>query len=184
VSELPLNTKKELLLLIGKGNQKAFEALFRGCSKKVFSIAYQFTFNRESSEEIVQDVFLKIWLKRNSIQEITDFDSWLFIITRNTIYNFLKAKSNKELEITLNKLEWHGILEDADSKVKEKELQTIINEAVKELPPQQQQVYHLSVEVGLKKGEIATYMNIAPETAKKHLQYAMRRIRVYLLSKM
>ncbi len=178
-----LYNEKELLLLTSQGEEKAFTELFHTHRNKIYTIAYKLTFCEENAEEIVQDVFLKVWLKRESLADVESLDSWLFIITRNTVYSFLKSKAHKILHQSLAETEFIGCAEDADARLKEKEFHSILNEAVEKLPQQQKQVYRLSKEAGLKQDEIAIQLNIAPETARKHLQYAMRSIRAYLLSR-
>jgi RNA polymerase sigma-70 factor (ECF subfamily) len=181
---ISLQNEKELLLLTSRGDEKAFTELFHAYRNKVYTVAYKLTVCEENAEEIVQDVFLKVWLKRIALAEVESLDSWLFIITRNTVYTFLKSKAHKALHHSLAETELIGCAEGADARLKEKEFHSILKEAVEKLPQQQKQVYRLSKEVGLKQDEIAIQLNIAPETARKHLQFAMRSIRAYLLSRM
>jgi RNA polymerase sigma-70 factor (family 1) len=178
------HTEKELLHHIAGGDEKAFVQIFNAYRNKIYTVAYKLTGSQRNAEEIVQDVFMKIWMKRTGLNEVENFDSWLFIITRNTVYSFLKTRASKELYNSLEETDLIGIGENADENLKQKEFKLVLNEALEKLPPQQKQVYLLSKESGLKYGEIANQMNIAPETARKHLQYAMRSIRGYLLSRL
>src|SRR6478735_11143470 len=82
--------EKELLALIAKGDEIAFSKLFFQFKDRIYSIAFKLTKSTIAAEEIVQEVFLKIWLKRASLTEIENFSAYLFIIARNDVYKGLK----------------------------------------------------------------------------------------------
>src|SRR5678810_238059 len=84
------NNEKELLALIAKGDEIAFSKLFLQFKDRIYSIAFKLTKSTIAAEEIVQEVFLKIWLKRANLTDIENFSAYLFIITRNDVYKSLK----------------------------------------------------------------------------------------------
>ena len=73
------NIDKTLLLRIAEGDEAAFTQVFNIFKNKIFTVAYKLTESQTLAEEIVQDVFLKIWLKRDKLAEVNDFSSYLFI---------------------------------------------------------------------------------------------------------
>lgn len=166
---------------MSEGNEKAFADLFHRYRNKIYTIAFKLTASEENSEEIVQDVFMKVWKKRSSLEGVDNFDPWLFILARNTIYSFLRSKAAREIHAPLTEEELLGVADDADLRIKEKEFQQFLKQAVDRLPPQQKQVYQLSKDAQLSYAEIGSQLDIAPETARKHLQYALKSIRAYLL---
>lgn len=177
----------EMLLLrsTAEGDQSAFATLFHHYRNKIFTVACKLTASEEAAEEIVQDVFMKVWHKRSTLADIERFDAWLFIIARNTIYSFLRITTAKTTSLdSTDETSIHAALSnDIIDRLEEKELRRVLQKAVDRLSPQQKQVYLLSREAGLKQQEIADKMQIAPQTVKKHLQYALRSIRAYLLSR-
>lgn len=138
--------------------------------------------SRPLTQEIVQDVFLKIWINRASLSNIESFKAYLFVVARNHAFNCLKqlARENNR------KKEWvTSVLQDASyssDDTAEIDAGALVDEAVDLLPPQQKKVYTLSRRDGLKQEEIARELNVSLETVKKHMVLALRFIRNYLRS--
>ncbi|MBV8253268.1 MAG: RNA polymerase sigma-70 factor [Chitinophaga sp.] len=176
-----LHTDPDLFRAIASGNEKAFETLFNQYRNKVYTIAIKITGTEELAEEIVLDVFLKVWLKRTQLPELEFFKAWLFTITRNQIYKTLKQSAYRATERPIpDNEEW--LLAPADtssSQLLEKEYRQILHEAISQLSPQQKKVYHLIKEHGMKREEAAKELNLSPETVKRHLAEAMQVIRTY-----
>lgn len=178
----PQHSEQELLQLIAKGDEAAFATLFNNYRNKIYSIAYELTESTIISEEIVQDTFLKIWLKRETLEDITHFKAYLFTITRNYVFSALKSiarKQNLELNVVQNILVYHS---DTENNLVQKEYDGILKRAVDSLPPKQRQVYVLMKENGYKRHEVAAELQLSEETVKTHLAHAMRTIRAYCLA--
>lgn len=180
----PLYNEKELLLQIANGDEKAFTRLFHHYRNKIFTVALKLTESDVLAEEIVQDVFLKIWIKRNTLQEINNFDSFLFIIARNHTFTALKKLARKGMKIEDADLAFLTELETPEDPLLEKEYRKILAQSIDRLPPQQKQVYQLRNERGLTRDEIAAILNISPSTAKAHLRSALRSIRAYCVARL
>jgi RNA polymerase sigma factor (sigma-70 family) len=86
-----LHNEHELLQLILKGDEFAFAKLFEFYKDSVYGIAFKVTRSTIIAQEIVQNVFLKIWQRRESLHEIQNFSAYLFAITRNDVYKALKV---------------------------------------------------------------------------------------------
>ncbi|MEO8766548.1 MAG: sigma-70 family RNA polymerase sigma factor [Ginsengibacter sp.] len=170
--------EKQLLELITKDNECAFAGLFKHYKDKIFGIAYKLTKSHVIAEEIVQDVFLKIWLKRTELKSIQNFGAYLFIVTRNESYKVLHeiARNYK-----LNTITEEDLLLAPHDLVVEKEYDSLLQNAIKRLPAQQKQVYYLVKDEGLKREEVARQLHIGPETVKFHLAQAMKTIRAFCL---
>lgn len=174
----------ESLLLheIALGSEDAFAGLFQQYKDKVYAIAFRMTESQVIAEDITQDVFLRIWLRRESLKEVNSFRSYLYTATRNHVYNALKKmalqeKLDKEWESSINMSE---IL--ADANITGKEYSQFIEQAIQQLPERQQNVYQLISIDGYKREEVATLLRISPETVKQHLAQARRSVRAFLLS--
>jgi len=177
------HNERALLLSVARDDERAYSMIFHRYRDKIYSIAFKLTDSVQTSEEIVQDVFLKVWLKRATLHEIERFDAWLFIVARNMIYSWLRKSAPPPMIQTEEADGWLPISKDlASNGIEEKELQQLLQKAVNRLSQQQKQVYQLFAEQGLKYDRIAQLMQIAPETVRKHLQCATRNIRAYILS--
>ncbi len=176
-----LHTDTDLFRAIASGNEKAFETLFHQYRNKIYTIAIKITGKGELAEEIVLDVFLKVWLKREQLPELEFFKAWLFTITRNQIYKTLKQSAYRATERSIpDEEEWLlAPVDTSSSSLLEKEYRQILHDAVAQLSPQQKKVYHLIKEHGMKREEAAKELNLSPETVKRHLAEAMQVIRNY-----
>jgi len=172
--------EKELLLQVAEGNEKAFRQLFEKYSDNIYGVAYNYTKSAEVAEEVTQDVFVKLWLKRKNLETVQSLESYLFIIARNHIFDlFNKRKRDQNFLDTLmeNLQENNATPEDV---LLLKESQELIAEAVATLSQQQQIVYDLRRNQGLSLEDVAAKMGISRNTARNHLNRALQNIRYFL----
>jgi len=178
----PVKNEAELLALVAKGEERAFTELFDAYYRQLGEYVYKLTESIEVTEEIVQDVFIKIWLKRETLPGLDNFSYYLFILSKNQTLNHLRKKANDKVR----QLEWLKQFEEEaympdDTPVIE-EYRSLIDDAIEKLPPQQKKVYKMSREERLKHEEIAKILDISPETVKKHIKLALRFIKNELSS--
>lgn len=169
----------EVLHSVAAGDKAAFTLLFGHYRDRIYSIAFRLTHQPSVTEEIVQEVFLTIWLKRSDIPGIQNFSAYLFIVTRNKAYKALKdiARNYKTMPLT----EEAGLTgnNDTDSYILRKEYIHLLQQAIDRLPIRQKQVYQLIKEQRLKREEVADMLQLQPETVKFHLAQAMKNIRAF-----
>jgi RNA polymerase sigma-70 factor (ECF subfamily) len=171
---------RECFQNLAKGDASAFETIFELYKKRVFGVALKMLKSETEAEEIVQEVFLSIWLAKSNLSHINDPEAYLFTITYHTIYIRLKkASRNQEL---LNTIIHHltQIQNTTDETIAAHETGKLINEAIQQLPPQQRAVYELNKEEGLSYDEIAERMHLSRNTVRNHLAEAMKTIRAFL----
>jgi len=174
------NSEKMLLQRISLGDQRAFALLFEMEHKKINSFALKLTHSKELSEEIVQDVFLKLWLGREKLTEVENWGGYLNRIVRNHCFNVLKRLAQETLlNIELGKRSTEIDVE-TENGIQFRGTKELIQEAIDSLPPQQQKVYSLCHVEGLKYAEAAERLNIAPGTVQAHMKQALSNIRKYL----
>jgi RNA polymerase sigma-70 factor (ECF subfamily) len=165
-----------LLAEVAVGNERAFKVLFDGYYNALGEYIYQLTESRDLAQEIVQDCFLKVWVKRSELSGIQNFSNYLFILCRNQAYNALRKKANER-----NVLQVFGQMMEGDlsgeGEQSAAEYRRLLDAAIDKLPPQAQKVYLLSRDKRLKYEEIARLLDISSETVKKHIQYANKFIR-------
>lgn len=179
---IPVKNEADLLALVAKGSERAFAELFDAYYKQLGEYVYKLTESMEVTEEIVQDVFIKIWLKREVLTDLNNFSNYLFILSKNQTLNHLRKKANDKVR----QLEWLKQFEEeadlSDDAIVIEEYRSLLDDAIEKLPPQQKKVYKLSREERLKHEEIAKLLNLSPETVKKHMKLALRFIKNELSS--
>jgi RNA polymerase sigma-70 factor (ECF subfamily) len=175
-----LDNENELLLLVAEGDEKAFRQLFDHYWNKIYSVALTLTKSTALSEEIVQDVFLKIWLKREQLPSVEKFDGFLFTVAKNHIYNELRKKTMEQPFV--EHLEQHFLESSAlpEQIMVLKETKQLIDKAVQQLPDQQRAVFELSRNEGLDYTTIADQLGISRSTVKNHMTKALQFLRQYL----
>lgn len=167
---------------IANGDQEAFCSFFHAFKNKIYSFSFSFTHSAEVAEEITQDVFIKVWTNRESLNEITNIDAWLSTVTRNLCFNYLKklALEKRTKEAVQNVQE--PVNQNVEQYLSYKEQVSQVAEAVEQLSPQQRLVFNLNRNKGMKNEEIAHQLNLSPNTVKTHMVTALRKIRSYLES--
>ncbi|RAK02290.1 RNA polymerase sigma-70 factor (ECF subfamily) [Larkinella arboricola] len=172
----PLHQEHEVLRRIAQGDEKAFAALFDHYHQRLGIHIYRITKSTELAEEIVHDVFLKIWLNRELLGEIENFQAYLFVLSKNAALNGLKKLANEQARITELDADQLQIAETTEDDYR----YLLIDEAIDRLPFQQRQVYLLSRHERLSYAEIAERMSLSRETVKKYLQLSTESISSYI----
>ena len=178
---LNFHKESELLQNVSTGSTEAFRRLYYLWEPALSSFLFQITKSKELTAEIVQDVFLKIWMTRETLQEIKNFKAYLFVISKNQAINALK-KSIVELEkFKIFADNPHLYEEEVDEK---KEYQySLIDEAIDQLPARQKEVSLLHRYERMTYQEIADRLGIGKESVKSHLSIGIKAVKSNLQSK-
>lgn len=178
MSDLLVNSEKDLLRRASDGDELAFQHLFLKYHNQLGKHIVRISNSIDLAEEIVQDVFLKIWMSREALAEVHNFKAYLFVISKNHTLNCLRKLTRERIHMK----EYEGNFirsissEDSDSNI----YHSILDEAIYQLPPQQQLAYLLSRHERLRYAEVANRMNISRESVKKYLQIATASITEYV----
>lgn len=175
------DTERELLTRTASGDQEAFTALFEAYRNKIWTVAWKIVDSAELADEIVQDVFMKIWLKRETLPQIDNFDSFLFIVARNHAFTCLKKMARGIVKSEEPENFFPASLETPENILLEKEFLTVLGEALKKLPNQQREVWRLVKEEGMSRQEAADALGISVNTLKIHLKRALVNVRAYCI---
>lgn len=170
--------ERDLLVQVSAGNEFAFSKLFDLYHQKLGTYIYRITDNAELAEEVVQDVFLKIWTSRKALEKVQNFNAYLFTISKNHALNCLRQQSKEWL---LQK-EWFVENTTLTKDFGTVQYYNLLDKAIDRLPKQQQKIYLLSRHERLKYAEIATKLNLSKETVKKYLKIANHSITSYLIA--
>lgn len=166
-----------------ESDEKAFEQLYLLHKDRVYEIAFTYTESPILSEEILQDIFVQVWMKRSELATIEDFRSWLFIMTRNRSFNVLRGIARAETRDREMVHYLPGTSPTADHRLLNADLENLLREAMQLLTPAQLKAFQLFKLQGLSREETAAAMGISPNTAKIHVMQAMRTIRAYLVGR-
>ncbi|MBX3252555.1 MAG: RNA polymerase sigma-70 factor [Chitinophagaceae bacterium] len=170
--------EKELVQLLIQGNEFAFSRLFQLYHQRIGAFVKQVAGTGPVAEELVQDIFMKLWRHREKIAEVENFSAYLFTIARNHMFSYLK-KTGKELA-KHNQWKTNNLYRQYNlqhSSEEDNYYKSLIEYAVRQLPAQQQKIYLLSRDEGLPHADIAGRLGISLETVKKHMVLALRNIR-------
>jgi RNA polymerase sigma-70 factor (family 1) len=172
-----------LLSLLAQDSEYAFQLVFDRYRNNIYKVSMMYVKSPVLAEEIVQDVFLKLWFQRKQLTEIRSLEPWLFTITKNLTLNCLK-KIAHEWTAREKWIKQNDLTEDtADHKILNAEYQQLLQQAINHLSPQQQQVYRLAKEQGHSYDAISQQLSISPLTVKTHMARALAAIRLFLHQK-
>ena len=179
----PMQEQQELKILLSRlseNDEEAFKELFNTYCHRVNAFALKLTRTAALAEETVQDVFMKIWVSRKTLTSVDNFQSYLFAIVRNHVYNKLKRMALEEKAKVIFRNE---LLLEIEAKQEEQEIvearKQLLQQVVDAMPRQQRMVYDLCHREGLKYEEAAVKLNISRLTVKTHMQHALRAIRLH-----
>ncbi len=166
-----------VLQRVVEGDQLAFRELFDSYSPKVYGFALKLTRSEELAQEVVQDVFMKIWISRDALTSVNYFPSYLYTVTRNHAFNMMKRLAIEQRVKENMRKDLSEVQDDAQEGGVYQEYQHLLVHAISQLPPQQRLVYSLCHQKGLKYEEVARELNISRLTVKTHMQKALRTIK-------
>jgi RNA polymerase sigma-70 factor (family 1) len=167
---------KKLLHELSEGRELAFTELYNTYKNTIYATALKITKSKDLSEEVVQDVFLKIWQNHKKLADIENIENYLFIISRNHIFDMLK-KIARECNITTVVDYKDTFSNNTDTEIKDNQYNTILNQIIEQLPPQQQKIYKMAKWEGLTHQKIGEDLGISTETVKKHMAQALKFVR-------
>ncbi|SHF39363.1 RNA polymerase sigma-70 factor, ECF subfamily [Mariniphaga anaerophila] len=172
MANLKNTSDTELTYLINAGVKEAFQEIFERYAGRIYQFSLSYLKNEQDAEELVQDVFLKIWEKRESLDKSKNIKAFIFKVAVNSIYDFIRRKNveNAFRDFSRANFEkqsdntWHQVIFD--------EMSDNLETLIKQMPPERQRVFRLSREEGLSNEEIASKLNISKRTAENQLYRA------------
>ncbi len=174
-------TTLELYQLVATGDERAFNVVYEQHWRKLFRFLYNMTKCREVAEELLTDVFLKLWIGRELVPEIQNMDGFLYKVAYHKALDFLKLTARETaLQKVIAQQMFEGPAEPADQHLMDTEYQHIIEQAVRQLSPQRKRVFILSRERGMTHEQIARQLNLSSQTVKRTISDALESIRGFL----
>ncbi|QEH43242.1 RNA polymerase sigma-70 factor [Chitinophaga sp. XS-30] len=177
---LPADDERELLAGVAGRDHQAFRVIYDNYGRKVYTYALQLLHSASEAEEMVQEVFLKLWLMGDRVLEIANLEAYLRTLTKHRSLNVLRRMVLEgKIEKALGK-DWREETNDMEDEILIRDVRKVLNRAIDALPRQQREVYILCQQQGLKYEEAAERLGLSPLTVQTHVKRALRSVRSYV----
>lgn len=178
--EIP--SEADLIARLREGSVEAFDQLYNLYYRRIYGYCLSFTKSRKDTEDIVQEVFIKLWLTREDINTTKSVGNYLFSIAHNKLISAFRSNIySPHFEDYLDYCDTLG-REDC-CMVEYKEFVMAVEKGISSLPPMQQRIVRLSKFANMSNQDIANLFNISVQTVKNQLVTALKKIRSHLDSK-
>jgi RNA polymerase sigma-70 factor (family 1) len=172
------SSDNELFGLLIQDSEEAFRVIFHRYFSLITGYTFKITHTQHEAAEIAQEVFLRLWQKRNEFSDSNELRSWLYRVASNLAFDHLKKQAHHDKLVRFYKRQSEA--EDLQSLLDFRESKAAIDEAINHLPKQQQLIYKLSREEGMSHQEIAEKLHLSPNTVKNHMVKALQALRSVL----
>ncbi|WP_294479831.1 RNA polymerase sigma-70 factor [uncultured Bacteroides sp.] len=166
----------DILLKIKEGDTEAFASLYDCYWMKIYNFAELYIITPYEISEVVQDVFVKIWESRDSLDSEKNFDGFLFMITRNIIFNYSRKYFN-ELNFKMTVLKSVENSYDIEEELDAADLKNCIDLLISQLPPQRQRIFRMSRDENLSNKEIADICAVSEKAIERQITLAVKFIK-------
>lgn len=167
----------KLISLLAEDSQYAFQLIYDRHRNRVYQTAIKYLKSPQLAQEVVQDVFLKLWFERRQLYRFSPLEAWIFTVARNNILNRLKRlavewKALNRLSVAETEAELSTAYKLEDAQYRE-----LLQEVLNELPAQQRQVFDLARQEKMSYADIGQKLSLSPLTVKTHMARALQHIR-------
>ena len=175
-----LTDEQTLLQRTAEGSRAAFSSLYSHYYHSLYRFVFFILKSHEDSEEIIQDIFLKIWIKRETLTGIRSFEDYIFRMAKNRIFDRFK-QSRTHLKLTRHiSLHTEKDTESTFNDLLLRQYHAIAQEAIDQLSPRRKEIFLMSAQDGLTSREIAGLLGISISAVKKQLHEANHFIKDHL----
>jgi len=176
------NQIKELVKGLIGDDKKSLDGLYNFYYPRLYAFAKGFLKVEDDINDIIQEVFIKLWENRKKIKNIETFNAWIFTVTKNAVITYFRQKT--KLAVFESRVREIAISGEyyLDSTVEYEDIKEKVDFFIEQLPEKRKQVFKLSRENGLTQKEIANQLGISVKTVEDHIMYAIRYLRENLKS--
>jgi len=176
---IPITDERELLVKLQDGDQCAFEQIYHLYSKRILINTLKWIKDSDDAQEILQDVFIRIWNNRQNIDPDKSFASYLYSVAKNLVRDFFrKADLDRKMQAALI-LQSTELYDHIESDVFLKETNALLQRAIDSLPLQRKRIYTLCKMEGKSYNEVAEILGITVSTVDNQLVKATQSVRAY-----
>lgn len=173
-------SENELLSLVAAGDRQAFTRLYSQYLDAAYHYVYLFTKSKDNTEEILQDVFVKIWENREKLAEVQTFKNYLFKAAKNRVLDEVRKEQVRYRVLTEIKRGRTVHDESTADTLAYKDYYRVVQQAIEKLPPKRKLIFRLNTENGLSHDEIAAQLGVSKSMVKNQLYKAYDFVRHYL----
>ena len=158
-------------------DQQAYKELFIGLYSYLYHFAWSFVKSKELAEEIVSDVFIKVWEKRKAISEVENLKVYLYVATKNISLNYIdKQKHANFVDLSEVSVDIKSSYSDPEQLLITSDMMDLIQQAIYQLPPRCRLIFKLIKEDKMKYKEVAEILHISVKTVENQISIAVKKI--------
>lgn len=165
---------------ISNGCENAFRKIYDRYHIQMFYIAKKYVKDSSLAEDVVQEIFVKVWEKRQKLDHVNSIKSYLFTMVRNHVLNTLRDRKSELISISMVKEEKLPLNNSTEEKLQYREYEAVLMRGVGELSGRKREVFELRTKEGLTNLEVAELLKIHVRTVKTHYYNSSKFIRTYL----
>ncbi len=171
---------RNLVIKLRQGDRMAYETIYRRYAERMYFFSMKYLENESEAEEVTQNVFIKLWVKREELRDDLSLNSFLFMITKNAVIDILRKRKRDKVLSEKIALRQQQLMEAPDDIYEYQELAADIDKLISSLPERRRHIYKLSREKGLSHKEIAAELSISPKTVEVQIRLSLQQIRAFL----
>lgn len=168
-----MSSDKQLIRAIKGGDTKSFEKLFEKYYDRYFSFACALLHDADAAEDVLQNVFLKLWIGRDRLDENRSIENYLLVSVRNEIFDYLRLKYNQTVVRgeTPEKVDTSA---DIEEEMFWSETSDRMDKIIKNMPPQRQRIFMMSRYENMASKDIADALGLSVRTVERHIYLALQ----------
>lgn len=163
-----------LLRQLREGDMASYEILFHRYYPTFFAFAKGMLKDEGAAEDIIQNVFMKIWIHREALVETMSIKNYIYVLSKREVFNHLRAKYNTHVVLTEDMMTLEHPSENEETQSDYRELREAVQNVIDAMPPKRKSVFCLSRFKSLTNQEIADKLGISIRTVEKHIELALR----------
>lgn len=169
--------ESKLMTQLANDCETAFKVIYNRYHNRIYALSIRYLKTPVLAQEVVQDVFLKLWFERKNMNANLPVEAWLVTVAKNKLINQFKKITKEWVVLKAYQVEKSSFTDDGDSKLMNNDFERQLHSMINCLPQMQKRVFHFAKEDGLSYNEIAAKMQISPLTVKTHMARALEKLR-------
>lgn len=172
----------ELVSLLKNSDQLAYTEIYHRYKKLLYSFALKRLDNQDEVEDVLHELFLSLWTKRELLSDEVLLAPYLYNAVRYQIINIFSRRkiSSRYLDSFNHYMEYEYKADETDHLIRHKELSALIEKEIAALPKKMREVFELSRRAGYSRKQIAEELNLSEETVKSHMHHALKILKIKL----